>query len=91
MSVDTVDDLQAAEDYALTVRARARAVVEYLTHDSDPGDSVDWQELMDLVALLDSASAEAFCRPSCQAGECDDDCGCLAHDDDEPHHAPDTD
>lgn len=86
MSTDTVDDLQGAEDHIAGLHAATAAIATAL-------DAVGraWQDLTDAVTRLQGLSAEPWCRPSCQAGDCEDDCGCLAHADDEDHHPPDTD
>lgn len=83
MSIDTVDDLHAAEDYGGTLHEAARALVDYYHADpnemdpeaDDYRDGIDWDDLDELVRRLDAASQEPFIRPSCRAGICEEDCG----------------
>ena len=56
MSIDIVDDLHAAEDYANTLRSAARRVV----------DTWETGDLAEAVRYLDAMTATPFQRPSCE-------------------------
>lgn len=78
MSLDIVDDLQAAEDYAETLRVACLQLLDtILFNDADP-----WQptpQFAVAVANLDFAAAHRFERPGCEEveGGCiqGEDCG----------------
>jgi hypothetical protein len=67
MSADTVDDLHAAEDTIAELGGRITQVLNGYPN-------------LDGAArlLLQDAyrTAVDYCRPSCDDGACDDDCGC---------------
>lgn len=73
MSSDTIDDLHYAEDRATRLIAASRAVLK---------SPLNIQARRELAA----ASAEDYCRPTCQDGDCLDDCGCPGHPDGQPHY-----
>lgn len=80
---DTIDDLQAAEDHIGCLHHAARKVINAWQAGDD--------QLDDLLGNLDALTAVEWCRPSCQDGDCDEDCGCCAHEDGEPHHEEEDD
>lgn len=88
MSTDTVDDLHYAEDLACRLLALSRVAVEAMKSVVDHAAGLPEPVLHSLLVVtreLDAASAEGYCRPSCQDGTCTDECGCPAHPDGQPH------
>lgn len=80
MSLDTVDDLQAAEDRVAYLADQITGLARVAARVQCKG----YLETM-LIALAGDVSAP-WCRPSCEAGDCDPEvCDCLAHDLDHPH------
>lgn len=74
MSIDTVEDLQAAEDHIGVLEAAIAAVVAAVKVRTQMPHVFD-------AAVENLSGLATYCRASCAAGECDDDCGCQAHGD----------
>lgn len=84
MSTDDVDIIHAAEDYAETLRQKARAVT-YWRHRLRTANTLDYPEVerafQDALLELDLNSQHEFMRPGCDLNEetgqrqCDEDCG----------------
>lgn len=70
MSGDMVDDLHAAEDFAETIRVRARAVIDAFVETAkyDPtsaNGAFAWGTFQVCLGDLDTVSSERFVRPGC--------------------------
>jgi hypothetical protein len=77
VSIDMVDDLQAAEDRIGLLEEEIRAIFATAEVSDKPVP-------LDLIQRIAQAHAHAqggFCRPSCVEG-CSDDCGCYCHESD---------
>lgn len=74
MSMDTVDDVEAAEDMLGSFVTAARELLDSRGKNGCPGH----REVARVRELL--AEYETYCRPTCAGDECDNEsCGC-------PHH-----
>lgn len=94
MSWDTVDDLHAAEDHIGVLEALLRDVVMSAVEELE-GQPLGVRGFLEIGKVRSAIrSAGWYCRASCAAGDCDDDCGCQAHGDG-PHpkddHGPGCD
>lgn len=84
MSLDDVDIIHAAEDYAESLRLKARRVITTRDEVAEasslhPFDATRWMQAFlqhqDAMLMLDIGSKDQFVRPGCEDGECDEWCG----------------
>ena len=92
MSIDQVDDLEAAEDYIRAARRAAFDVIAawHRTYE-DLRTSPGFVPVIQALQALLAAITDPFIRPSCDDGSCAGTCAGHHPDDPDPIHEPDDD